>query len=135
MDRRLKRARIKEDHHHTGDVLMNYVAGWARVFSPRLLVVRACLTVAPFTCFAGSSTDDLRGLPPQATASTTLSVQLALPATAARGTYALELSAPDIWPATATVPAFSLRFANANTAGQAWNAAGFITTGSVVTVN
>jgi hypothetical protein len=105
--------------------------GWSRVFSPRVLVVSACLKN---TCFAGSSTDDLRSLPAQGTASTQLSVALAIPAGAAKGDYQLRISAPDIWPNTASVPAFALRFANVDDGAQVWNSAGYLVTGSVVTV-
>jgi hypothetical protein len=117
----------------TANVALRNV-GWARVFSPRRLVVTACLTTAPFTCVVAQSAADLRSLPSQATASTTLAVPLSLPVA---GTYAVQLSAPDVWPSTSTVPAFSVRFANADdgASGQAWNALGFLTTGTTIVVN
>jgi Domain of unknown function (DUF4832)/Domain of unknown function (DUF4874) len=106
--------------------------GWARVFSPRVLVVSACLNS---TCVTGSSAQDLRSVPAQGTGSTEFSVALPFPQGAAKGEYQLRLSAPDVWPNTANQPAFSLRFANTDSGAQAWNAAGYLVTGSTLTVN
>ncbi len=108
--------------------------GWARVFSPRVLTVQACLTTSPFTCFSGKSAEDLRSLPPQASTSSQLTVPVSLPLNATPGSYELRLSAPDIWPSTATTAAFAIRFANSDQGLQGWNSAGYFKTGSFVTV-
>ena len=55
--------------------------------------------------------------------------------TAPPGDYTVHVSAPDIYPTTATDPRFSVRFANANQGAQAWNdATGRFATGTSITV-
>jgi hypothetical protein len=98
--------------------------GWSRMFSDRALVVqlRHKSTGAVITARAGN----LATLTPQATASTAQAVSVTVPADAATGDYDVYLSAPDVFPATAGDPRFSVRFANADNsgAGQTWDAAG-----------
>jgi len=98
--------------------------GWARMFSDRALVVqlRHKTTGAVITGRAGN----LAALQPQATASTAVAVSVSIPADAATGDYDVFLSAPDVFPATAGDPRFSVRFANADNsgAGQTWDTAG-----------
>ncbi|MFY7913073.1 MAG: DUF4832 domain-containing protein, partial [Rubrivivax sp.] len=98
--------------------------GWSRMFSDRAVVVqlRHKSTGAVITARAGN----LATLAPQATASTALAVSVTIPADAATGDYDVFLSAPDVFPATAGDPRFSVRFANADNsgAGQTWDAAG-----------
>ncbi len=118
----------------TVKVLLRNV-GWSRMFSARPLVAALCLTAAPGTCLTGTSVSDLRTLPEQATASSEVDVPLTIPVGAASGTYEARLSIPDIWPKTAGVRAFAVRFANADGGGAAWNdVAGYLTTGTTVTV-
>jgi hypothetical protein len=110
--------------------------GWARMFSDRALVVHARhkATGALITGKAGN----LATLAPQATASTAVVVNLTIPADAATGDYDVFLSAPDVFPATAGDPRFSVRFANADNsgAGQAWDsAAARFKLGSTLRVN
>jgi len=110
--------------------------GWARLFSPRRLVAKACMVASPYTCYAGSSPTDLRELPPQATSSVALAVPIAIPTGAAAGAYQVQLSVPDIWPKTAALRAFAIRFANATSGTQVWNdSAGSLSTGTTLTVN
>ncbi|MGV3623355.1 MAG: DUF4874 domain-containing protein [Archangium sp.] len=100
--------------------------GWAKLFSARPLMVK----VGPSTA---SSQLLLSSLASQATTSTTVSVDVALPSSP--GTYAVELSAPDVHASTATDARFAIRFANADAGGQQWNAtrAAFVT-GTSITV-
>lgn len=97
--------------------------GWSRMFSARKLVVtlKHKTSGATITGAAG----DLSALIDQATASTRMSVAVAIPSTAATGDYDVYLSAPDIYTATANDPRFSVRFANADNTGvrQSWDAA------------
>jgi hypothetical protein len=97
--------------------------GWSRIFSPRKMVVtlRNTTTGAVIT---GTGTTDMRMLPSQATASTRAPVKVAIPSSAAPGTYEVLVALPDAWTTTATDPRQSVRFANADNAakGQAWDA-------------
>jgi hypothetical protein len=97
--------------------------GWAKVFTARRLVVtlRHRATGATLNASAG----DLSALPSQAKASSRIEVAVPVPAGAATGDYDVQLSAPDIFPATAGDPRFAVRFANADQtgSGQAWDAA------------
>ena len=70
-----------------------------------------------------ASAGDLSALPSQAKASTRIEVAVPVPAGAATGDYDVYLSAPDIFPATASDPRFAVRFANADSAssGQVWD--------------
>lgn len=93
--------------------------GWAKLFSARPLV--ATFARGSETA-SGSSTALLSSLAAQATSSSTLAVDVPIAAGATAGSYALTLSAPDVHPRTSTDARFSIRFANADAGGQAWNA-------------
>jgi hypothetical protein len=110
--------------------------GWARMFVARSLVVtlRHRNSGALITGAGG----DLGSLAPQATSSTTLPVQVVIPAGADVGDYDVYLSAPDIFPSTVDKPDFSVRFANADDEGrgQMWSAAeARFKLGTTLTVN
>ena len=108
--------------------------GWSRMFVHRALVValRRRSTGETF----GAAGGDLAALPAQATASSRITVDVPVPATAAPGDYDLFVSAPDVFPAARGDVRFSVRFANADQpgAGQAWDAS-TATIGSGTTVN
>ena len=109
--------------------------GWARMFSPRRLVATACLSTAPTTCYTGTSSSDMRSLPPQATGSSGVHATIDIPASAPKGTYVLSLSLPDVWSTTQARP-FMVRFANSNSGAQVWNdTAGSMATGTSIVVN
>jgi Domain of unknown function (DUF4832)/Domain of unknown function (DUF4874) len=96
--------------------------GWARIFSARKLVatLKHKTTGASITASAGN----LQSLPPQANASTRVTINLTIPAAAQTGDYDVHLSAPDVFSTTATDPRFAVRFANADNASlkQNWDA-------------
>ncbi|MBL8923141.1 MAG: DUF4832 domain-containing protein [Myxococcaceae bacterium] len=92
--------------------------GWAKLFSARPLVVR--LTQGNQALVA-SSTTLLSSLPAQANGSSTLVIDVAIPANATRGTYDVSLAAPDVFPRTMTDARFAIRFANADAGAQAWS--------------
>ena len=98
--------------------------GWARMFVARSLVVtlRNRVTGATITASGGN----LGTLPSQATASTRITVNVAVPTSAATGSYDVLLSAPDAFSSTKGDVRFAVRFANADQpdAGQTWNTAG-----------
>jgi hypothetical protein len=106
--------------------------GWARVFSERHLQVR--LMAGSNVAASAMSSVDLRTLPPQATASERVSVKgLVAPAP---GTYAVELCSPDVWPSIANDARYKIRFANADTRAQSYNAkTGCFRSGTSVVVN
>ncbi len=109
--------------------------GWARLFTPRRLVVtlRHRETGATWSGAAG----DLRELPPQASASSRIRVTLTVPAGAVPGEYDVWLGVPDAFAATQADPGFAVRFANADSADgqQGWSATqGRFRTGSTVFV-
>jgi hypothetical protein len=110
--------------------------GWARMFTPRKLVItlRHKTSGATITGAAG----DLSTLTSQASASTRITVTVPIPAGAQTGDYEVRLSAPDIFASTAADARFAVRFANADNPGaaQAWDAttASFIV-GNSMTVN
>ncbi len=97
--------------------------GWARLFSARKLV----LTLKHRTTGAliSASAGNLQTLPSQASASTRISINIAIPAAATLGDYDLLLSAPDVYSSTASDTRFAVRFANADNTPllQSWNAA------------
>jgi hypothetical protein len=96
--------------------------GWARMFSPRKLVVTLANKVTGVV-IAGSA-GDMRFCSSQATYSTRFVVPVAVPSA---GTYDVYVSMPDIWPGTKDKADYAVRFANADDAakGQAWDAANF----------
>jgi hypothetical protein len=95
--------------------------GWARMFVARSLTVtlRNRSTGATITATGGN----LSQLVEQASTSTSVTVNVAVPATAATGTYDVLLSAPDAFPAIKGDVRYAVRFANADQsgAGQSWN--------------
>lgn len=99
--------------------------GWARMFSPRKLVVTLvhALSGASITGSAG----DMRLLPSQATSSTKVIVPVSIPVGAALGDYAVYVSMPDIWPGTKDKADYAVRFANADDPAkdQSWDATNF----------
>jgi hypothetical protein len=110
--------------------------GWSRHHQARRVTMTLKHTGgAEIVC---SSAADLRVLPPTATASTTFPISCPIPAGATTGSYALMLSADDVWPTTAGNAKYSVRWANADNsgAGQAWDATnGWFDSGVDVTVN
>ena len=109
--------------------------GWARLFTPRRLVVtlRHRETGATWSGAAGG----LRELPPKATASSRLRVTVIVPLAAQPGDHEVWLGIPDVFPATERDPRFAVRFANADRADglQFWSAAdGRFRAGSTVRI-
>ena len=92
--------------------------GWARMFSKRALVVtlRNKSTGATITGSGGDLTAVASGAAAQMT------VNVSLPAGTAAGTYDVLISAPDIWSTIASDARFAVRFANADSGSQAWDA-------------
>jgi len=107
--------------------------GWSRVFTPRKLNLVLVSGAEVVTCKARL---DLRALPPQATASSVVTIpSCAIPKA---GTYQVYLSIPDAWPNTAGNPGFATRPGNADNlaAGQAWDGPnGRLSTGTTLVVN
>jgi hypothetical protein len=109
--------------------------GWARVFSNRNLVVT--LKHKTTGTRVSGAAGNLRELASQANASTRLSVNVAVPASAPAGDYEVHLSAPDVFASLANDPRFAVRFANDDKPpqSQAWDSGlGAFKTGTVVTV-
>lgn len=109
--------------------------GWARIFSNRPLIatLKHKTSGATITAAAGN----LRELAPQATASTRLDINVAIPASTPLGDYDVYLSAPDVFASVANDARFAVRFANADDAsqGQAWSGdAGAFKVGTALTV-
>ncbi len=105
--------------------------GWARMVSRRPLVVtlRHKSSGATITGSAGDLSSVASG------ASTSLVVNLTIPAGSAGGDYGVELGAPDLWATTAANPLHAVRFANADTGAQAWDdTTGRFKSGTAVTV-
>jgi Domain of unknown function (DUF4832)/Domain of unknown function (DUF4874) len=92
--------------------------GWGRIQSARSLVV-ALRHIGSGVTLSGSA-GDARDWPAQATGASRVSVDLALPAGAPTGDYAVQIGLPDVHAATASDARFAVRFANADvaTAGQ-----------------
>lgn len=106
--------------------------GWARLFSARPLVATLIRGTERLT---GTGTTALSTLPAQAMTASTLTLDVPVPVNASPGSYSVALSVPDVFPRTATDARFSIRFANAESASQRWEAAeGRFTTGSSVLV-
>ena len=108
--------------------------GWARIYSARKLIVtlRNTSTGEEIAGTAG----ELRNLPSQSATPSTITVNVNIPSTATPGTYDVFLSVPDIYSTTASIPAFSVRFANANNGAQSWDATkARFKTGTSVVVN
>jgi Domain of unknown function (DUF4832)/Domain of unknown function (DUF4874) len=92
--------------------------GWARMFSKRALVVtlRNKSTGATITGSGGDLTTVASG------ASAQMTVNVNLPAGTTAGNYDVLISVPDIWSTTAGDARFAVRFANADSGSQAWDA-------------
>ncbi len=115
------------------DVSMRNI-GDSIVFTTRQVLAEACLVAAPHTCYGAPASPDLRELPPQATASSTVTATIGIPLGAATGAYQLRLSVPDIFPTTQSRP-FMMRFVNKDAAGQTWDdPSGTMLTGTTLTV-
>jgi hypothetical protein len=109
--------------------------GWARIFSDRPLVVTLKHVASGNTINAAAG--NLRELSSQAIASTRVTVNVTIPASAASGDYEMALSAPDVFAAVATDARFAVRFAIADNpaTGQAWEGgSGVFKTGTAVSV-
>jgi hypothetical protein len=79
---------------------------------------------------------DARQLPSQSTQSSTVNVNVNIPTGATAGTYDVYLSMPDIYSTTKDNPDYAVRFANADTGSQSWDAAtARFKTGTSVTVS
>jgi hypothetical protein len=92
--------------------------GWGRLFSKRPLVVtlRNKSTGATITGSAGDLSTVAAG------ASGQFAVNVSIPSGAATGSYDVQISAPDIWSTTAADARYAVRFANADSGAQAWDA-------------
>jgi hypothetical protein len=92
--------------------------GWGRMFSKRPLVVtlRNKSTGATITGSAGDLSTVAAG------ASGQFAVNVSIPSGAATGTYDVQISAPDIWSTTAADARYAVRFANADSGSQLWDA-------------
>jgi hypothetical protein len=92
--------------------------GWARMFSKRPLVVtlRNKSTGATITGSAGDLSTVAAG------ASAQFAVNVSIPSGATAGTYDVQISAPDIWSTTAADARYAVRFANADSGSQLWDA-------------
>jgi hypothetical protein len=110
--------------------------GWARMFVARALTVtlRNRSTGATIAGTGGN----LSQLAEQASTSTSVTVNVAVPAGAAAGTYDVLISAPDAFPAIKGDVRYAVHFANADqaSAGQAWNSgSAMMSTGTALQVN
>lgn len=115
----------------TFDVNMRNV-GWARIFDQRRLNVQLVNGGTTINCY---SSTQLRELDPQATSSTLVRVNCAIPGGTATGSYAVHLKMPSEFSTTQANP-FTVRPANSNSGGQTWDATNFrFTTGTTITVN
>ena len=115
----------------TFDVNMRNV-GWARIFDQRRLNVQLVNGGTTINCF---SSTQLRELDQQATSSTLVRVNCAIPGGTATGSYAVHLKMPSAFSTTQANP-FTVRPANSNSGGQTWEATNFrFTTGTTITVN
>lgn len=115
----------------TFDVNMRNV-GWARIFDQRRLNVQLVNGGTTINCY---SSTQLRELDPQATSSTLVRVNCAIPGGTATGSYAVHLKMPSPF-STTQANAFTVRPANSNSGGQTWDATNFrFTTGTTITVN
>ena len=92
--------------------------GWGRMFSKRPLVVtlRNKSTGATITGSAGDLSTVAAG------ASGQFAVNVSIPSGAATGNYDVQISAPDIWSTTAADARYAVRFANADSGSQVWDA-------------
>ena len=115
----------------TFDVNMRNV-GWARIFDQRRLNVQLVNGGTTINCY---SSTQLRELDPQATSSTLVRVNCAIPGGTATGSYAVHLKMPSPF-STTQANAFTVRPANSNSGGQTWDATNFrFTTGTTITVS
>jgi hypothetical protein len=106
-----KRARVEVDLRNIG---------WGRIFSPRPLVITLEKGNARLV---GESETLLRSLDPQASSSTTISIEITVPEAAEAGDYAVLVSSPDVYATTRSMRAHAIRFANADRPenSQLWN--------------
>lgn len=107
--------------------------GWARIHRARDLIasLRNTSTGTTYSVVMG----DLRMVPSQSGAIVTWTGNIAIPGGAATGTYELLLSAPDKNASLASNPLYAVRFANANSGAQQWDATNALwKTGATVAV-
>ena len=115
----------------TFDVNMRNV-GWARIFDQRRLNVQLVNGGTTINCY---SSTQLRELDPQATSSTLVRVNCAIPGGTATGSYAVHLKMPSSFSSTQANP-FTVRPANSNSGGQTWDSTNYrFTTGTTITVS
>ncbi len=117
--------------HLTVTVALSNV-GWSRVPSERRLRV---VLQRDATVLSSDGDTDLRTLPPQAAADTTLQVGFTVPTDAPTGLYQVSLQIPA--PAAPTVADYAIRFANLDDAAhqQRWAPATFrFSTGTTVDI-
>ena len=106
--------------------------GWARIFDQRRLNVQLVNGGTTINCY---SSTQLRELDPQATSSTLVRVNCAIPGGTSTGSYAVHLKMPSSF-STTQANAFTVRPANSNSGGQTWDATNFrFTTGTTITVS
>jgi hypothetical protein len=109
--------------------------GWSRVHRP--FRVQLVMTMAGQPSIICPARVDLRSLPPQATAYSTIAIPCTIPANAVVGVRQVHLRIPDIWPNTQSNAAFAIRPAIAATGTlDGWDPTNFRwVTGLAVTVN
>ncbi len=113
-------ARARENTTVRVEVQLRNV-GWAKVFSARALVVNLQRRQGAAR-IEGRSTVLLPTLAAQATTSTTISIDVQVPAGAVPGDYDVSFSVPDVQPRNVGDARFAVRFANADAGPQSWNA-------------
>jgi hypothetical protein len=95
--------------------------GWGRMWSKRQLVA-SLVRQGTGETITGTSTAYLRDLTPQAASSTTHAVNVSVPGGAVTGTYDVYLSVPDVFAGTSGNILHNVRFANADSGAQTWDA-------------
>ncbi len=108
--------------------------GWSRIYSDRKLKV---VLRSGSASIVASASADLRGLPAQATSSTTVQIAVPIPSGTPSGDYQVSLALPDSFASVAGDPRFAVRFANADDGAkkQGWDAStATFATGAVIKV-
>lgn len=107
--------------------------GWSRSHYQRLIEIVFENGSSTFVC---KSSNSLRDLSPQATASTVFTINCSIPSNAAKGNWNAYIRIPDIWTSTASMANFATRPANANSGAQSWDAAKYrFATGLMININ
>jgi hypothetical protein len=110
--------------------------GFSRVHTARLVQLR--LVKGGASDIVCTFPQQLRLLPSNASASTSMRASCPIPSGATLGSYAVHLEIPDVYPNPETTPskAFRIQPANVNSGGQVWDAANRrFATGTTVVVN